>query len=62
MERLQELTQWQIAAIAAAFASICGGIKYLLRVEEGKVFKWHEMALQTIFSFIVGGGSFEFVT
>ena len=62
MERLQELTQWQIACIAAAFASICGGIKYLLRVEEGRIFRWPELAVHTVFSFIVGGVSFEFVT
>lgn len=62
MERLQELTQWQIAVIAAIFASVCGCIKYLLRVEEGKIFKWHELGLQGLFSFVVGIISFEFVT
>jgi len=44
--------------VAFGFAGLCGGLNYLLKVEEGKEFSWLELILHTIISGVCGLGTF----
>lgn len=46
-------------AISAGFAGVCGSLSYLLKVEEGKPFKWKEFFLHTAISAMFGAICFE---
>lgn len=45
-------------AIAGGFGGLCGFLSYLLKVEEGKPFKWSELALHTTISAVCGLAAF----
>lgn len=59
MQRFTHLSEFDIAAICGGFAAVCGALSYLLKVEEGKVFKWREFALHTVISAICGVVTYE---
>lgn len=40
--------------ISGVFAGVCGGLSYMLKVEEGKPFKWRELLLHTAISAVCG--------
>lgn len=44
--------------VAFGFAGLCGGLNYLLKVEEGKEFSWTELILHTVISGVCGLGTF----
>lgn len=50
----RELSDGQILASVGSFASLCGGLHYLLKVEEGKPFSWKELALHSVISAVCG--------
>lgn len=41
---------WTNLAISGGFAALCGGLSYLLKVEEGKPFKFSEFILHVSIS------------
>ncbi|WP_282197638.1 phage holin family protein [Turicimonas muris] len=45
---------WPNLVISGGFAAVCGGLSYLLKVEEGKPFKFSEMLLHTLISGVCG--------
>lgn len=46
-------------ATATSFASVCGALSYLLKVEEGKPFKWSEFLIHTATSAAFGYIAYE---
>lgn len=48
--------------MGGGFAGLCGALSYLLKVEEGKEFKWHEFLLHTAISMVAGLIAFEIFT
>ncbi len=55
--RLSEHVQHLL--ISFGFAGVCGALSYMLKVEEGKPFKWGEFFLHTAISAVFGLISFE---
>lgn len=55
----RDLTDGQILAAAGSFATICGWLSYLLKVQEGKVFSWREFFLHGAISAMCGLISYE---
>lgn len=52
IEHLREI--WANLAVSCIFAAVCGSLSYLLKVEEGKQFKWTEFILHTVISAVCG--------
>lgn len=52
IEHLREV--WANLAVSCIFAAVCGSLSYLLKVEEGKQFKWTEFVLHTVISAVCG--------
>ena len=48
--------------ISSGFAGLCSALSYLLKVEEGKPFKWTEFFLYIVISAVFGLITFEFLT
>jgi hypothetical protein len=46
-------------ATASGFAGVCGALSYLLKIEEGKRFKWSEFILHTATSAAFGYIAYE---
>lgn len=46
--------KWQVLGLMGGFASSFGGLHYLLRVQEGKQFKWFEFLLHSVISGFCG--------
>ena len=61
MERLQSLNNLQTLGIVGLFSAFCNSLHYLLMVQEGRPFKWYEMLLNAIISFVLGVVVYEFV-
>lgn len=59
---LKSLSDGQILGICGAFAGFCGSLSYLLKVEEGKPFKWGEFALHTAISAAFGLITYELLS
>ena len=55
----RDLTDGQILAATGSFATICGWLSYLLKVQEGKVFSWREFFLHGAISAMCGLISYE---
>lgn len=58
----KSLSESQILAICGSFASACGGLSYLLKVEEGKPFRWREFLLHTAISGVFGLITYEILS
>lgn len=56
---LKSLSDGQVLGVCGLFASLCGGLSYLLKVEEGKRFRWGEFALHTSISGVFGLIAYE---
>lgn len=56
LQHLKDITVDLI--IAGSFGGGCGLLAYMLKVEEGKPFKWTELALHTAISAVCGLVSF----
>lgn len=56
---LKSLTELDAALISTAFAGACGSLSFLLKVEEGKPFKWREFFLHTAASAAFGFIAYE---
>ena len=56
---LRNLSESQILGICGTFAAFCGMLSYLLKVEEGKPFKWREFLLHTLISGVFGLITYE---
>lgn len=50
----RDLSDGQILAAAGGFATICGWLSYLLKVQEGKAFTWREFLLHGAISAVCG--------
>lgn len=61
MERLKSLSDLQTLGVVGLFSAICNSLHYLLMVQEGRPFKWHEMLLNAVISFVLGVMVYEFV-
>lgn len=48
--------------LGGGFAGLCGSLSYLLKVEEGKPFKWSEFLLHLAISAAFGVIAFEIMT
>lgn len=48
-----------VLGICSGFSGLCGGLSYLLKVEEGKPFKWGEFLLHSGISAVFGAGAFS---
>lgn len=59
---LRQLSEEAILAICGGFAGVCGSLSYLLKVEEGKPFKWGEFALHTAISAAFGLITYELLS
>ena len=46
--------KWQVLGLMGGFASTFGGLHYLLKVQEGKKFKWTEFLLHSVISGFCG--------
>ena len=55
----RDLSDGQIWASAGGFATICGWLSYLLKVQEGKAFTWREFLLHGAISAVCGLISYE---
>ena len=55
----RDLSDGQILAAAGGFATICGWLSYLLKVQEGKAFLWREFFLHGAISAVCGLISYE---
>lgn len=55
----RNLSEGQILAAAGSFATICGWLSYLLKVQEGKTFSWKEFFLHGAISAVCGLISYE---
>lgn len=55
----RDLSDGQILAAAGGFATICGWLSYLLKVQEGKAFTWREFLLHGAISAVCGLISYE---
>lgn len=58
-EHLKEISDIDIAGICAGFGGLCGMLSYLLKVEEGKIFRWHELVLHSAISAVCGLCTYE---
>lgn len=56
---LKELTHGEFLILGGGFAGFCGSISYLLKVQEGKMFKWSEFIIHIASSIIFGILAFE---
>ena len=56
---LKDLTHTEFLIYGGGFAGFCGSISYLLKVEEGKPFKWTEFFIHIASSIILGILAFE---
>lgn len=48
-----------ILGICSGFSGLCGGLSYLLKVEEGKPFKWGEFVLHSGISAVFGACAYS---
>lgn len=55
----RNLSEVQILAAAGSFATVCGWLSYLLKVQEGKSFLWREFFLHGAISAVCGLISYE---
>lgn len=51
----RDLSNGQILVAAGGFATICGWLSYLLKVQEGKAFLWREFFLHGAIIFFLHG-------
>ena len=56
---LKELSHGDFIIVSGGFAGFCGSISYLLKMQEGKVFKWSEFVIHIAASIIFGILAFE---
>lgn len=52
-------SHWEILTCSGIFASIGGGLHYILKCKEGKKFSWKELLLHSAISAFAGLISFE---
>ena len=55
-DRVEKISSW---LASGGFATLCAALSYLLKVEEGKPFKWSEFCLHSIISGVFGWIAFQ---
>lgn len=59
---LKNLSHSEYLMVGSGFATVCGSLSYLLKVEEGKPFKWREFLIHMATSAVFGVIAFEIMT
>ena len=55
----EDLKEIHVFGLCILWAGVCGVLSYLLRVQEGHVFRWTEFLLLTAVSMVAGGLAFQ---